>query len=451
MKRDVYQQLLSWKNKDYRKPLVLSGARQVGKTYLLKTFGQEFAQCLYLNFEERPQLASFFAQDLDPQRIIKQLALYSGLGLEDGNTLIILDEAQACSEAVTSLKYFQEQLPHLPLIAAGSLLGVKLKRDKISFPVGKVEFLDLFPLSFFEFLDALGKEKLRDHLEHNALETLPTPLHEALLADLKHYFIVGGMPEVVERFKNTGDLREVRPLQEAILKSYTLDFAKYAPAHEVMKIMNVWDSIPGQLARENKKFIFSAIQKSARAREMMTALQWLKDAGLIYFCHSLETPRLPLMSYSDPSCFKVYLLDIGLLGAMSQLPEQLILEGGRLFTEFKGALTENYVANALVLSQGRNHLYYWASAGKAEVDFIVAHDDRIDPLEVKSGTSGHMKSLQVYKERYAPARLTKTSLAPYELRGSLCTLPLYLIQRFVGTSASPPPAALTIQYAPQNH
>lgn len=429
MRRDLYQDLLAWKDNPYRKPLVLNGARQVGKTYLLKAFGQEFPHCLHLNFEERPQVAQFFSEDLDPVRILKHLSLYSQLPLEEGKTLIIWDEVQVCPEAITSLKYFQEKRPEIPIIAAGSLLGVKLKRDKISFPVGKVDFLDLFPLNFFEFLEALGKEKLRRHLESEPLEALPPPLHQELLTDLKHYFVVGGMPEVVERFKTTGSLQDVRPLQRDILHSYTLDFAKYAPPHEVLKIMKVWESIPGQLARENKKFIFSAIEKSARAREMLTALHWLKDAGLIYFCHCVETPRLPLMSYSNPSCFKVYLLDIGLLGALSSLPEQVILEGSRLFTEFKGALTENYVANALVLSQGRDHLYYWASPGKAEVDFLLPTGDSVVPLEVKSGTTAHIKSLLVYQERYAPSSSTVTSLAPYSLKGHLCNLPLYLIQR----------------------
>lgn len=428
MKRDLYQKLLDWKSKSYRKPLILNGARQVGKTYLLKMFCQEFPQQLYLNFEEKPQLASFFQPDLDPERILKHLQLYGecDLGQEDG--LIIFDEIQACPQAITSLKYFQEQYPRLPIIAAGSLLGVKLKRDKISFPVGKVEFLDLFPLSFFEFLEAIGKAKLRQQLETHPEEPLPTALHEALLEDIKLYFVIGGMPEPLQAFIKTGDMREVRPLQQAILSSYAFDFAKYAESHEVMKIMNVWQSIPGQLAKENKKFIFTAIQKSARGREFMSALQWLKDAGLIYFCQNVSTPRLPLMSYAEPNCFKVYLLDVGLLGCMSQLPENTLLKGSQLLTEFKGALTENFAASELVATQGRECLYYWTSTGQAEVDFIIHHGEEILPLEVKSGEGRHMKSLQVYQQRYQTSLLTRISPQPFIHKASFLNCPLYLIQ-----------------------
>lgn len=430
MRRDAYHQLQAWKQSPHRKPLVVNGARQVGKTFLLKLFSKEFQRSVYFNLEEQKQISSFFTLDLNPTRILQELETYSNTPLQDGETLIIFDEIQVCGPAVTSLKYFQEKYPNVPVIAAGSLLGVKLKRDGISFPVGKVDFLDLYPLSFFEYLEAVGYAGLRARLETEKIEILPSGVHDELVQHLRNYFVMGGMPAVIAHYREHRNLLDVRKIQNTILTSYTLDFAKYAPPETVMKLMTLWESIPGQLAKENKKFIFSTIRKSARGREFMDGLQWLKDAGLIYFCRHVETPRLPLMSYTHANHFKVYLLDVGLLGALSQLSEKTILEGNVLFTEFKGALTENFVATQLVKPYGRDALYYWTSEGTAEVDFILSYENAIYPLEVKAGSTGHLRSLHSYHQQYSPVMRTRTSLQPLQIRDQFANYPLYLVERF---------------------
>lgn len=429
MQRDIYSKLIQWKSDKYRKPLILRGARQVGKTYILNEFAKEYANSIYINFEKMPNVCSIFAGDLEPTSIISKLQIYFEATIAPGRTLIIFDEIQECPNALNSLKYFNEDANAYHVVSAGSLLGVKLKRSK-GFPVGKVDFLDLKPLSFFEFLDALGQNSLRMFLENiQSWEPLSEALHQKAIALLKEYFVIGGMPEAITRFINEKSLEQVRKVQQSILDSYVLDFAKHAPPSDVMKIMAVWESIPNQLAKENKKFIFSAINKSARAREYADAIQWLVDAGLIYKSFNITVPRIPIDSYADKNIFKIYLLDVGLLGYMSRLPLKVFTEKQQLFTEFKGALTENFVAQEL----SANHfdkIYYWTSKGNAEVDFVIQSDLDVFPLEVKSGTSTKKKSLLVYQENYQPSLVSRATLLNLKKDGTICNYPLYLLSLF---------------------
>lgn len=434
MKRDLYKKLLDWKKDPNRQPLLLQGARQVGKTFLLKEFGQEaYNQCCYINFEETPGCKTFFEADLKPHRIVRDLAIFLEMKIDPASTLIIFDEVQECPNALTSLKYFCEHAPEYHVVAAGSLLGVKLSQAR-GFPVGKVHFLHLYPMSFFEFLDAVNRPMLRTMLEETkTMEPIAEPHHLQLLDLLRIYYFVGGMPKPVLRYVETSDFGLVRETQEDILKAYVQDFAKHAPSALVMRIMQAWGSIPIHLGKENKRFVFSAIKKSARARDYEEALQWLLDAELIYRVASITSPKLPLVSYGDHETFKVYLLDVGLLGAMCRLSARIIVEGDQLFVEFKGSLTENYVAQALKTAHG-DPLYYWTSERDAEVDFLLEYDGKIFPLEVKSGTSTKKKSLLVYKEKYHPPIISRTSLMNLKRDGNVCNYPLYLIGRFPSPS-----------------
>ncbi len=430
MKRDIYKQLLDWKKDLNRQPLLLQGARQVGKTYLLKEFGKKaYKQCCYINFEETPGCKAFFEIDLKPERIIRDLGIYLETKIDPTSTLIIFDEIQECPNALTSLKYFCEHAPEYHVVAAGSLLGVKLSRAR-GFPVGKVHFLNLYPMSFFEFLDAIGRSMLRTMLEEiTSIEPLAQPHHLQLLDLLKIYLYVGGMPKPVLHYAETGDFRLVREVQEDILKAYVQDFAKHAPPSLVMRITQIWGSVPIHLGKENKRFVFSAIKQSARARDYEEAIQWLLDADLIYKVASISTPKLPLISYGDHETFKVYLLDVGLLGAMCRLPARVIVDGDQLFVEFKGSLTENYVAQSLKAAHNTTP-YYWTSSREAEVDFLLEYDGGIFPLEVKSGTSTKKKSLLVYNEKYHPLFISRTTLMNLKQDGTVCNYPLYFISRF---------------------
>lgn len=433
MERAFYQKLVLWKKSPSRKPLVLRGARQVGKTYVLTQFGrQEYEDVLYINFDEEPHFSTFFKADLNPERILKELAIYFKKRILPEKTLIILDEIQECEEALASLKYFCEKKNEYHVAAAGSLLGVKLSQG---FPVGKVNFLDLAPMSFFEFLHAIGESSLKTMLEEmQHLKALSEIFHNKLVSLLKYYFIIGGMPEAVATYLKTENLEQVRVVQKEILDAYVLDFAKHAPKEDVMKIMSVWEAVPSQLAKENKKFIFSAIRKSARARDFETSIHWLKSAGLIIKANHISTPKLPLDAYSDKQTFKIFMLDVGLLGAMSKLDPRTLLEGHQLFQEFKGSLTENFVALELH-NKHFDELYYWTSEGKAEVDFIVSSEQQVFPLEVKAGTSVQKKSLLVYDEKFAntahsPPVLSRATLRNFALDGKVANYPLYAITLF---------------------
>lgn len=430
MERDIYQLLEEWKQSERRKPLVLNGARQVGKTYSLKHFGKtSYEKIAYLNFEKDEKLYQYFDDTLDPRQLIKILSIHTEIEIESNNTLLIFDEIQNCPKALISLKYFCEEANEYHIAAAGSLLGVKTTGEK-GFPVGKVNFLDLYPLTFFEFLSALGHGKTRLFLqEYHTFEPLPNPMHEKLLQLLKIYFFVGGMPEAVAEYAKTEKLNIVREIQLEILNAYERDFAKHAPPHEIMKIITTWKQVHQQLAKENKKFIFSAIKKSARGRDYEEAIQWLSDAGLIYKSYLVESPKFPLSAYADNSIFKIFLMDVGLLGAQSNLSPRVTIDGNLLFTEFKGALSENYVVQELIANR---HLkpYYWTSEGTAEIDFLIEEDHQIYPLEVKAGASQKKKSLLVYNQKNNPSKLVRATIMNLKHDGAIYNYPLYLISRF---------------------
>lgn len=434
MKRNIFNKLQNWRHSRSRKPLILQGARQVGKTTILKSFAEsEFKNCAYINFEEDDKIAQIFELDLKPHRIIKALELHLSVKISAENTLIFFDEIQLCSRALNSLKYFCENASEYYVVAAGSLLGIKLSEGG-GFPVGKVNFLELFPMSFFEFLQALNKQPLVDYLcDIHELEPLENIIHEDLCELLKTYLYVGGMPEAIKTYCETEDLLAVRNVHEEIIKAYLLDFSKHAPSHEIMKITAIWQSLPSQLAKENKKFIFSLIGSNTRLREYEIALQWLINAGLIYVSHHITAPKFPLNGYIGANAFKLYCVDVGLLGALSHLNAKIILEKNALFSEFKGALTENFVAQSLKV-QGISQLFYWTSGNAAEVDFIVPVENTIHPLEVKSGTSNKKKSLLVYDEKWHPIVLNRASLLNLKQDGRICNYPLYLMEKFPITS-----------------
>ncbi|MDN3505444.1 MAG: AAA family ATPase [Rhabdochlamydiaceae bacterium] len=431
MKRDIYHQLKSWKLSKRRKPLIINGARQVGKTHALKYFGATYYDnVVYLNFEKNENLSGYFDITLDPKELVKILSIHSDIDIKPSETLIILDEIQECPKALNSLKYFYEEANEYHVIAAGSLLGVKTNRSK-GFPVGKVSFLYLYPMTFFEFLSALKHDKLRDLLESTcSYDSFPDPIHSKLIELLKLYLFIGGMPEVVSEYIESENLKIVREIQLEILDAYERDFAKHVLPKDIPKISTVWDQVHRQLAKENKKFIFSAIRQSARGKEYEDAIQWLQDAGMIHKSHCIKTPKFPLSAYADSHIFKVFLLDVGLLGAQSHLSAQTIISGHLLFTEFKGSLLENYVAQELVAS--RTHkLYYWTSSGTAEVDFLIEENHEVFPLEVKSGENNKKKSLLSYKEKYQSDQLLRTTLMNLKHDGKIYNYPLYLISRIL--------------------
>jgi len=439
VRRDAYHELLDWQGSPRRKPLLLRGARQVGKTWLLKAFGaREYAQTVYLNFEEDPGLGGLFAGSLSPKDVLRNLGLYLGRRLAPGpGTLFVFDEVQACARALSSLKYFQEQAPEAHVAAAGSLLGIRVARET-SFPVGKVDLVDLHPLSFLEFLDAHGESGLRELIEEQReLLPFPEPLHEKLVDLLKRYYFAGGMPEAVACHADEGDTGAVRRIQDDILRGYHLDFAKYAAPHDIPKLSLVWESIPAHLARENKKFVWAAVRSGARAREYENAIAWLVDAGLVHKVFRVSTVRLPLRAVASQGAFKLYALDVGLLGALTRLPASALVEGNRLFTEFRGSLVESYVAQQLV-QRGVHELYYWASpGGRAELDFVVAHDGDVWPLEVKAGVNPRSKSLRSFDERFSPPVLSRANLLNLRRDGRICNYPLYAVTRFPELGAGP--------------
>ena len=428
MKRDIYRELLEWKNSAKRKPLLMKGSRQTGKTYILKLFGErEYKNLHYFNFEREPTLKEHFEKDLNPKRLVEELSFLRGGPIEPSEDLIFFDEIQSSNSALNSLKYFEEEAKQYHIVSAGSLLGVKLSSPR-AFPVGKVNFFDLYPMSFLEFLEAVSKEKYRKYLEGiERLEPIPLPFHNELIELLRIYCFIGGMPEAVATYVATKDLTAVRKVQEAILSAYSFDFSKHANSTDVSKISLIWDSVPAQLARENNKFMFSALKKSARAREYESALHWLKMAGLILCSHSVSKVGIPLKSYREASCFKVYFLDVGLLCASVGISLEIIVQGNELFKEFKGALVENYVAQQLA-SCLNQPLYYWRNkGGTAEIDFLYENGPSICPLEVKAGVNPKGKSLRSYRERNKPDVALRSSLLNLKLDDGLCNIPLYAI------------------------
>jgi len=427
MKRDIYEHLRAWSRSQERKPLILRGARQTGKSYALQWLGETcYDSFVLLNFEKDPLLATLFQETLDPKILVTKISAYTGKEIEAGRTLLIFDEIQESNAALNALKYFCEEAPEYHVVAAGSLLGVKMSQGR-SFPVGKVDFLDLFPMTFEEFLDANNGTALRALLEGKRdLLPLADAFHQKFLTHLTNYFIVGGMPEVVAGFAGSGSFAKARHIQETILRGYQNDFAKHAPASDIPKLSRVWGSIPSHLSRENKRFIFSAVRRGARGRDYESALAWLNDAGLIHYCHRLAKAAMPLRSYEDPDIFKVYVLDIGLLGALADLPFDVLYRGSRVFHEFHGAFIENYVAQQLV-SKGMA-LHYWESSGNAEIDFVIQSAGTILPLEAKAGINVKSKSLRSFRDRYPElTRACRVNLLNFQQAGQYENYPLYAV------------------------
>lgn len=428
MERLLISQLLKWKESHSRKPLVLEGARQVGKTWLLKEFGRKcFKDVCYINFEQSDVLGEVFAGDLSPQRIIEQLSIYNGKLIEPEQTLIIFDEVQEMPRALTSLKYFCEEAPEYVICCAGSLLGIAL-HEGTSFPVGKTDFLHLYPLSFKEFLIANEEKMLVDYIDKGNRNL---GAFENRLTDyLKKYMIIGGMPAVVMEWLDCKDYNKVNRIQQELIAAYQKDFSKHAPNSMVEKIRYIWNSIPSQLAKENKKFVYGLVREGARAREYEDAIMWLCDAGEIIRTHNVSKPDIPISAYADLKSFKVFLLDVGLLRAMSRVSPKVILEGSRIFEEFKGALTEQYVCQELQnYSDVLETNYYWSSSATAEVDFLVSDGWDVYPLEVKAGVTMNAKSLKLYREKYSPKWALRTSLLPYERNevSKTINIPLYML------------------------
>jgi predicted AAA+ superfamily ATPase len=422
MKRTLYKNLLEWKSSTRRKPLLLQGARQVGKTWLINEFGKkEYNEYIYLNFEQIPNLKTLFTNELSPQKIIENIGLLLGKKINYEHTLICFDEIQNCQAALTSLKYFHEKAPEYHIIAAGSLLGVSLGKTS-SFPVGKVNFLTLYPLSFEEYLEAIDENLLAEKLL--VLETLPEILHEKLIESLKMYFFLGGMPEVVGDYIQNQDIRAARQIQNDILKSYQNDFSKYSDPSQALKVAEVWQSIPFQLAKENKKFTYSDVKNNARATNYQQSIEWLKNAGLIHVVHQIRTAKLPISGYADYSKFKIYLLDTGLLGAMLHLSSEIILKPNELFLEYNGAFVENYTCLEL-LKTVEKELFYWSSEREAEVDFVFQWESDIFPLEVKSGTNRNTKSLRSYADKFQPKLLIRASPRNFIQSTEFINVPLY--------------------------
>ena len=429
MKRAAYKQLLDWKQQSNRKPLIIQGARQVGKTYLMKSFGAaEYQDVAYFNFEITRTLSAIFQKGYAITSMISSLEILHGKPINPSETLIIFDEIQACPEALTALKYFYEEAPEYHIFAAGSMLGVAIHQG-VSFPVGKVSFLPLYPLSFHEFLEASGAQSLLQAIDKDQLDILQMLALE-LLDYYKMYCFLGGMPEVLKNYFEYNDLNRSRGIQNDILQSYENDFSKHAPIAQLPRIRMVWQSIVPQLAKENSKFLYSFLRTGGRAKEFEMAIEWLKDAGVIHKVVRLSKPGIPITSYADFSDFKIYLSDVGLLGAMANLPIDVVLEGHRLFEEFKGVMAEQIICQ-LLLSNGHSAHYWSPEAGKSEVDFVIQKDMRIVPIEVKSGENLRSRSLRVYFDKYQPQECIRTSLAGYQKQDWVKNIPMYLFERWL--------------------
>lgn len=423
MKRSAIKCLYDWKQSDRRKPLIMLGARQVGKTWLMREFASEaYEKSAYVNFEDDKMLKGMFASDFDIPRIINTIQWSTGVTIDE-DTLIILDEIQEAPRGITALKYFAEKAPQYHVMAAGSLLGIAMHQND-SFPVGKVDFMHLYPLSFFEFLDAVGECKMVELL-HAKDWPMITMFRSKFEERLRQYYFVGGMPEAVSAFIDNGNPAAVRTIQKGILEAYERDFSKHAPAIDVPRIRMVWKSIPAQLAKENKKFIYGVLKEGARAREFELAIEWLRDAGLVYKVNRCKKAMLPLAAYEDFSAFKMFLSDVGLMGAMSNVPAQSLLDGNVLFSDFKGALTEQYVLQQLLVKSSLS-VYYWSSENsRGELDFLLQDEEKIIPVEVKAEENLQSKSLKTFVERNPGLHGVRFSMSPYREQDWLTNYPLY--------------------------
>ena len=425
MQRILLQQLIAWKTSPTRKPLIIEGARQVGKTWLMQEFGKTaFKQVAYLNFESSIRLKDVFVTDFDIQRLLAIFEIETNIKIDPTITLLIFDEIQEAPKGLTALKYFYEQAPEYFIIAAGSLLGISLQQNN-SFPVGKVDFLHLYPMSFTEFLINTNEEKLAQQLIAKNWSVVNS-FHDKLVELLRLYYFIGGMPEAVASYIDNKDLKEVRSIQQKILFGYENDFAKHAPNDIVPKIRLVWQSIIGQLAKENRKFIYGQIKKGARAKDFEVAINWLVGAGLVLKVNRIEKPEMPLSAYADMDAFKLFLLDIGLLNAIGNLDAKILLEKNAILKEYKGALTEQFVCQQLNIS---NKLYYWlAPNGTAEIDFIIQYENNIIPIEVKAEENLKSKSLKLYVEKFLPNTAIRTSMSASRKEAWLTNVPLYAIE-----------------------
>lgn len=424
MYRDAIEKLEKWKNRKNRKPLIVRGARQVGKTWLMREFGRKnYEKCAYISMDENERMENVFRDAFDIDRILLALEIEAGFKITPEDTLIIFDEVQEVPRALKALKYFCEQAPQYHIMAAGSLLGIAL-HEGTSFPVGKVDFLDLYPMTFREFLLACGQERFVQLMEQHDYAMMGN-FRTELIDYLKYYYYVGGMPEAVQEYVQEKDFRAVREVQNKLLTAYENDLSKHAPAEMVTKIRMLWNSIPTQLAKENKKFVYGLVREGARAREYEVAITWLMDVGLVYKVERIKKPDFPLRAYQDFSAFKLFVLDVGLLGAMSRLNAKVILEGDRMFEEFKGALTEQYVLQQLIVHE-ENDIFYWsAEKGTGELDFLIQMDDKIVPIEVKAEENLQAKSLRSFVQKYDMKYAVRTSMSDYREQDWMVNYPLY--------------------------
>lgn len=430
MYRIAIEKLKRWKESKNRKPLIIEGARQVGKTWLMKEFGNlYYSDTVYINFDSNSTMKELFDSDLNVERIILGLELYTGKKIDFNNTLLIFDEIQEVPKALSSLKYFCENAPEYHIVCAGSLLGIALHQGT-SFPVGKVDFLKLYPLSFKEFLIATGNERFADLLDKQDYQMI-TSFKQKYIDALKTYYFVGGMPEVVQNFVLNKDYNEVRSIQKRIFLAYEQDFSKHAPNEIVPKIRMLWNNIPSQLVKENKKFIYGLVREGARAKDYETAIMWLSDCGLVHKVSRINAPNNPLKVYEDLKSFKLFVVDIGLLSCMVGLHQQVLLEKNDLFVEFKGALTEQYVCQQLKTIEDLGIYYYTNDRGSCEIDFIIDTGKQIIPVEVKAEINLKAKSLKTYQEKFTPKLSIRTAMTDFKKEETLINLPLYSIENIV--------------------
>lgn len=426
MERSIYSSLKKWKDSPTRKPLILQGARQVGKTYILKEFGaREYSEVVYINCDDNNDMQNMFV-DYDVDRIIRSMSAISGVSIKPSTTLLILDEIQEVERGLASLKYFCEKAPEYHVAVAGSLLGITL-HEGTSFPVGKVDMLYMYPMDFEEFLLAMGKEQLVELLRSNSWAAL-TPLRGMLTELLRQYYFVGGMPEAVKTYVERGDIWEVRSIHSKIIDAYRNDMSKHVPKQQMQRINMVWNSIPSQLARDNKKFIYGALRKGARANDFEIAIQWLVDSGLVHKVHRISKPVVPLKFYEDMASFKLFLLDCGLLGALSETPPEQILIGDNVFEEYKGAFTENYVLQQLK-SLPRTFVYYYSNDNSTlEIDFVVQHEAHVIPIEVKAEENLRAKSLRQFVTDNSGLHGVRFSMSDYREQDWLTNVPLWAVR-----------------------
>lgn len=427
MYRVAIAELYKWKESRHRKPLIIQGARQVGKTWLMKEFGcQAYADTVYINFDSNSRMAELFASDLDTDRLVMGIELYAGRKINPDSTLLIFDEIQEVPRALSSLKYFCENAPQYHIVCAGSLLGIAL-HEGTSFPVGKVDFLPLYPLSFKEFLMAVAGERFAGLLNYLDFQMIAS-FKQTYIDALKQYFFIGGMPEAVQSFVEERDFNAVRNIQKRILAAYEQDFSKHAPIEIVPKIRMIWNSIPSQLARENKKFVYGLVREGGRAKEYEAAIMWLCDCGLVHKVSRVNASGIPLKAYEDLKAFKLFMVDVGLLGCMTGLRQRTLLDGNALFTEFKGALTEQYVCQQLKTVGDLTVFYYTNDRSSCEIDFVVDTGEQIVPIEVKAEINLKAKSLKTYREKFSPELSVRTSMADYKREDWLLNLPLYAVE-----------------------